>query len=559
MTKRAVIYARVSTDEQTKGYSLPTQLEACRKYAAERGYEISAEFRDDHTGASLDRPGLNQLREFVAAASIEVMVVYDVDRLARKSVYQMLIEEEMNRQGVTVEYVNGQYADTDEGRLQKQIKASIAEYEKAKILERSKRGKRGKAQSGFVIVGARPPYGYRVVSEPHKAWLEIDEEEARIVRLVFELYTSGDPPGQRMSIVGIAKRLANLRIPTRGDKCGHVAKKHGPTVWTAAMIRHILTNETYTGVWHYGKTQMISDGKDSTRKAKRKRGLGKQIARPREEWVAVEVPPIINRETFEWAKGRLEDNKRLLNGRPNKNRFLLSKRLTCSKCGYGIHCQCVRGKHHYYICNGRYQIVSLCDMPSFRGDLLDEIVWQWVKGLMQHPDQLAEGLRGEQAESERAHSALRERLTIIEARLADTQTQLDKLLDLYLNGDFPKEFLTERKARLEKDVADLTRERKELAAHLQAAIITDAQIAEIETYCAEVREGLDNATFEDKRRYFELLKVRGKLAVENEEKVVYASCRIGQQRLSQVQTSPSSNTGVIEITLYACLRLPRSP
>ena len=125
MTKRAVIYARVSTDEQTKGYSLPTQLEACRKYAAERGYEISAEFRDDHTGASLDRPGLNQLREFVAAASIEVMVVYDVDRLARKSVYQMLIEEEMNRQGVTVEYVNGQYADTDEGRLQKQSRRAL--------------------------------------------------------------------------------------------------------------------------------------------------------------------------------------------------------------------------------------------------------------------------------------------------------------------------------------------------------------------------------------------------------------------------------------------------
>ncbi|MBI4772004.1 MAG: hypothetical protein HY784_16710 [Chloroflexi bacterium] len=165
-------------------------------------------------------------------------------------------------------------------------------------------------------------------------------------------------------------------------------------------------------------------------------------------------------------------------------------------------------------------------------------VWQWVKEIMQHPDHLADGLRGEQAEAERANSALRERLAIIDDRLADTQRQLEQLLDLYLSGGFPKEILTERRARLEKDGADLTRERAELSAHLQAVLLTDEQIAEIESYCAEVREGLDNATFEDKRRYFELLDVRGKLAVENGEKVVYARCRLGEQRLSQVAISP---------------------
>jgi site-specific DNA recombinase len=95
----------------------------------------------------------------------------------------MLIEEEFRKSGVIVEYVLGQYDDCDEGHLQKQIRASIAEYEKAKILERIKRGKRGKAKSGFVLVGARPPYDYKIVSEPHKSWLEIDDEEAQIVRM----------------------------------------------------------------------------------------------------------------------------------------------------------------------------------------------------------------------------------------------------------------------------------------------------------------------------------------------------------------------------------------
>jgi hypothetical protein len=107
-----------------------------------------------------------------------------------------------------------------------------------------------------------------------------------------------------------------------------------------------------------------------------------------------------------------------------------------------------------------------------------------------------------------------------------------------LKGNFPQEVLLERKERLEKTVADLTRERDDLVAYLDTVIITDAQIAEIEGFCAEVRVGLDAATFEDKQRYFELLDVRGKLAFEDGDKVIFASCKLGKRRLLQMQTSP---------------------
>jgi site-specific DNA recombinase len=259
--KGAVIYARVSTDEQSRGYSLPTQIEACRKYAAERGYPVLAEFTDDYTGESIDRPGLNALREFVSINSIAKVIVYCVDRLARKLVYQLLIDDEFEKVGIRLEYVMGQYDDTEEGRLYKQIQASVAEYEKAKILERSKRGKRGKAQSGQVLCGGRPPYGYIVQSEPHKSWLEIDEKEAEIVRMVFKWYVDGEGRTGPLSIQNIALRLTKMRIPTRGDKVKLVAKKKGYGIWTAEMVRHILMNETYTGVWHYGKTKMVANGK----------------------------------------------------------------------------------------------------------------------------------------------------------------------------------------------------------------------------------------------------------------------------------------------------------
>jgi site-specific DNA recombinase len=189
--RSAVIYARVSWETQREGYSLQTQIEAGYAYAAQHNYKILAEFSDDYTGASLDRPSLDQLREFVSENHVDVLLVYEVDRFARSLIYFMLLEEEFRRYGVKIEYINDQYGDTEEGQVNKQIHAMLAEYERKKLAERSKRGLRGKAKSGYVNVGSRPPYGYLVRTESHKQWLVIDDEEAGIVALVF----NGTPSG----------------------------------------------------------------------------------------------------------------------------------------------------------------------------------------------------------------------------------------------------------------------------------------------------------------------------------------------------------------------------
>ncbi len=141
MTKQAAIYSRVSTDEQAKGYSLSTQVDACLEFAKQHGYSVVETYKDDYTSASMDRPELNKLRDLISRNSIDIVIVYDIDRLARKSAYQVLIEEEFKRFGVSIEFVMAHYDHSDEGRLQKQIRGVIAEYEKAKILERSKSGR----------------------------------------------------------------------------------------------------------------------------------------------------------------------------------------------------------------------------------------------------------------------------------------------------------------------------------------------------------------------------------------------------------------------------------
>ena len=559
MNKSAVIYARVSTDEQSKGYSIATQMEACQRYAGDKDYTVGATFTDDYTGASMDRPGLNELREYISQNPTDIIIVYDIDRLARKSVYQMLLEEEFQRHSALTEYVLGQYADTDEGRLQKQIRSSIAEYEKAKILERSKRGKRGKAKAGFVQVGSRPPYGYRVKSEPHKSWLEVNDDEAKIVRLVFGWYLKGNGEVRPMSMQSIAAALTRLELPTRGDQNSHVAKKRGVGVWQPAMVRHILLNETYTGTWFFGKTMMVSDGKEGFRKSLSKRGLGKQVPRPREDWIGVPVPSIVSNETFQMAQERLKLNFEQAR-RSTRREYLLGKRLTCAKCGYTYVGRTRRETNRYYYCKGSEQSpVKLCDMPNFQGNQLEQMVWDWVRGIIENPAYAAKGLADMQAEKGKANKPLQDRLRLIEGQITEIEKQQNKLLDLYLTGDFSKDILTERKNRVDERLSKLVKERADLSVHIQSVTFTEENLASFDQFCSQVRDGLDSLTFADKRRIFEILDVRAKLAFENNEKVVYVRCLIDQQRLSLVQTSHSSNTGATVMMPCESRRTARFP
>ena len=554
MSKRSIIYARVSTDEQAKGYSLHTQIEACKSYALEREYIVLNIFTEDYSGASIDRPILNQVRDFLATEEVDVVIVYDVDRLARKSVYQALIEEEFLREGAVIEYVIGQYDDSDEGRLQKQIRASIAEYEKAKILERSKRGKRGKAMSGYVVVGSRPPYGYQVVSEPHKSWLEIDEDEAEIVRLVFDWYLHGDGGGKPLSMNAIAKKLTDLGILTRGDKLGHFHKKRGAGQWSGAMIRHILKNDTYTGTWYYGKTKMVDDGKK--RNPKPKCGFGKQVARDRSEWIGVPVPVIIDEETFKRASARVELNAQQAD-RSVKHHYLLGRRLKCVKCNYTYKGR-TRKKNYYYYCGGTEQRpVKICNAPPFKGKIVDRVVWEWLVSLIKNPVALLNGLQDTQQESAQENQILIDRLEIIEKKIEDQDKQLSKLLDLYLAGDFPRDLLTERKTRLEGNLASLRKEHQELQDMIENVTLSESQMEEIQEFCDSIRDRVDTASFEEKRQLLELFDVRGKLAVENGEKVVHVKCLIRPRPVSLALTSLSSNTGAIAMMPYACL--PTAP
>src|SRR6266436_3213274 len=246
MHKPAAIYTRVSSDRQKEDHTIASQTAALIEYAQTQGYAVPPEwiFQDEgYSGATLVRPGLEALRDLSAEGQITAVLVYSPDRLSRKYAYQVLLTEELSRCGVEVIFLKAPTGATPEDQLVVQFQGMIAEYERAQIAERSRRGKRHKAQQGVVNVLSGAPYGYRYVkkNDHSAAYYEVIDHEAQVVQMVFETYTR-----RHLSINAIARLLNEQRIPTRTEK----------TRWERSTVWAMLRNPAYQGKACYGKTEL---------------------------------------------------------------------------------------------------------------------------------------------------------------------------------------------------------------------------------------------------------------------------------------------------------------
>src|SRR6266571_3941252 len=302
MNKPAALYARVSSDRQKENHTIASQVAALTQYAETNGYLIPPErqFQDDgYSGATLVRPGLEALRDLAAAGEIQAVLIYSPDRLSRKYAYQVLLAEELARCGVELIFLRAPSGATPEDQLLVQFQGMIAEYERAQIAERSRRGKRHKAQQGVINVLSGAPYGYRYVrkTETSAAYYAVIEAEAQVVRLVFEAYTQ-----QGVSINAIARMLNQQQIPTRTAK----------TRWERSTVWGILRNPAYQGKACYGKTE-LRPRQRITRPIRQRKGLPSRNSasheRPRQDWIEVPVTPLVSEELFALAQEQLARNK----------------------------------------------------------------------------------------------------------------------------------------------------------------------------------------------------------------------------------------------------------
>jgi len=543
MTKRAAIYTRVSKEDQAEhGFSLRTQEEECRYYAEERGWTVLGVYREEGvSGATLDRPQLDALRDAIVAGQADVVLGYDQDRLSRKAGHYLILQEEFARRGVELHFVQTGHADSDEDRLMETIRAGIAEYERAKIAERSRRNIRGRVKVGSTIVHGLPPYGYRAEREDSGLFrLVVVEEEARIVRMIFDWYTQGNGESGPLSIRAIACRLSGMGVPTWTDVQAIPGRKaRGRGQWGHSTVGDILSSETYIGAWYYGK-----HGQDAA---------GKWRINPQESWLAVQVPAIVDMAAWEEAQKRRQQNKQMAR-RNRKHPYLLAGRVTCGECAYRMRgCSASEPDgtylYLYYRCpsekGSHAERARPCRLPHFRAGQVDVAAWSWLKGLLTDPVNLERNLHCQQAEREKEAQPLRERLSIAEDLLADHQHQLERLLELYLEGTFDKSMLTERKVRLEETISRLESEQAGLQAHLAEQVLTDEQIQTIEGLAEGVREDLriTDADFDLKRQIVDLLDVQPRLVVEDGRKVAYVRCIIDRARLFIESVVPRLATG----------------
>ena len=442
MSKTAALYARVSSDRQKEHHTIGSQVTALIQYADTHDYIVPSDwqFQDDgYSGATLIRPALEALRDVAAQGQIEAVLVHSPDRLSRKYAYQVLLAEELARAGVQLVFVNGPSGATPEDTLLLQFQGMIAEYERAQILERSRRGKRHRARQGAISVLGAAPYGYRYVKKTDTvaAAYDIVEPEAEVVRLIFDAYAR-----EGLSINAIVARLIDRDTPTRSK----TARWERSTVW--GMLR----NPAYHGRACFGKTE--TRPRQRVTRPVRQRGLcvtrnSANHERPRDEWIEIPVPALIDEATFHRAQERLEENKRY-SPRRTIEPTLLQSMLVCARCGYALYRTSTKTscrRLYYYRCLGadRYRHLrgAPCDMRPVRQDHLDAVVWREVLRLLDDPCLIQGEIDRRRDAAQRSDPAQRREETL---RRDDTRlaTSLDRLVAAYQEGLLTLEQLRDR-------------------------------------------------------------------------------------------------------------------
>ncbi len=392
------LYARVSSDGQARDNTIASQVAALREGVAADGFLLvpdHAYVDEGYSGTILLRPALERLRDAVAGGIVTRIYIHAPDRLARRYAHQVLLIEEFHRAGAEVIFLNRSIGGTAEDDLLLQVQGVIAEYERAKILERGRRGRRHAARSGSVSALTGAPFGYRYVRRDlggGVARFEVLEEEVCIVRLIFAWVGL-----ERTSIREVCRRLERMGCRTR----------QGATRWYASTICGMLNNPAYIGraVFgrvHYGPARprlrpIRGHPLPSSRPTER-------ISAPREEWIEIPVPALVDPAVFEAVRAQLEENRKRKRDRKAGSGWLLQGLVVCRRCGYAY---CGKAaprsrkdpskKLRYYQCSGseghRFGGSPPCSNQAVRADRLEEIVWSEVRALLEDPSRVEDEYR----------------------------------------------------------------------------------------------------------------------------------------------------------------------
>ena len=481
------IYARVSSEKQAKDGTIESQIEALRDYAKTHDLNIAYECLDDgYSGTILARPGLDELRDLAQAGSIEGVLILSPDRLSRNQANQILLMQEFKKRNLKVIFTSQQFDDTPEGNFMLQIQGAVSELERAKIIDRMRRGTIHAVKNGQMN-GGNTSYGYLYVPKNKNVvghW-EIHPEESKTVRYIYDLYVN-----ERLSGTQIENRLNAEFVPCRGNK------------WWSSLIYQILKSETYKGTAHLFKRRRVEPTKNNPKMSGyRKEKNSSRVFRSREEWNSIAVPAIIDETIWNKAQELLQQNAKTAPRNNRKNEYLLRGLVVCGLCG-SLASGYVSHKHTYYSCGAKRnknihskphdELIQISHKP------FDESVWLGLTQLLSDPKKLKAQFE-KRLQMRSARVIPHNDTTELDKELVQLASQEKRILDAYREAVISLDDLKAQKEKIANRRMVLEGKKDAILSHSEGterAKITMNMLGDIATRFQRVMAKADFATRE---------------------------------------------------------------
>jgi site-specific DNA recombinase len=489
-------YARVSSEAQARDHTIDSQIAALKERIAADGFQLEPDqgyVDDGFSGTHLLRPALERLRDAVSSGRVERVYVHAPDRLARRYAYQVLLVEEFRRAGAEVVFLNRPIGGTAEDDLLLQVQGMIAEYERAKLLERVRRGRRHAARSGSVSALTAAPFGYRYIRRDvggGVARFEVNADEALIVRRIFKWVAQ-----DRLSLSEVCRRLQQMgcRSP------------RGLNVWNITTLHTMLANSAYVGRAVLGRSRVLPARprlRLVRRNARPSPGVTQRVRAPREEWIEIAVPALIDADVFEAAGAQLAENRKRKRASVRGPRWLLQGLIVCRRCRYSYYAKTSRlspidpskGGRHYYRCIGadahRCNGAVKCDNRPVRGDQIEQVVWNQLTTLLEDPCRVADEYRRRINQLHDA-AAPAEAIAHIDRQMTALRRGVDRLIDSYTSGLIDKAEFEPRVTGLKRRIADLSEQQHAAVKAADAERELSLLISRLEDFSARVTQSLN--------------------------------------------------------------------
>jgi site-specific DNA recombinase len=497
------LYARVSSEKQAQENTIASQVDALKIRIAADGFRLLEEHQfidNGYSGSNLIRPGLENLRDQVAAGRIDKIYIHSPDRLSRKYAYQMILIEEFEKNGADVIFLNFQKSgENPETHLLLQMQGMIAEYERSKIMERHRRGKIHAAKRGSINVLAVAPYGYRYIDKhtgQGQASFEIVEEEAVIIQKLFSWVGK-----ERLTIGEAVRRLNETGVAT----------KKGKSCWDRSTVWYMLKNPAYKGEAAFGRKKTgprlpcIRPRKDSSAQPKNN---SSRYAAEKEDWIYIPVPAIIDEHLFDSVQEQVEENKKRARAHKKGEIYLLQGLLVCKYCGHA-YCGGKRTKHYTqkvsiylrYRCTGtdaaRFGGAKICTNKTVGAEAIESIVWEEVKKLLENPQRIFEEYQRRLAELEK--SPIDEAYTSLEKRKIKLEKGISLLIDSYTQEYITKEEFESRIQGMRQNLKMTQEQQNKLAEQKKLTKEIELVITHLGHFSGRMVENLDKLDWHGKR------------------------------------------------------------